>query len=470
MDPGRKPVVILGGGLAGLCAGHVLSRAGRRVQVLEADAAVGGLARTVVHGGFRFDLGGHRFHTSRPRIGELVRELLGEELLTVPRTSKILLRRRYFDYPLRPLNAVFGFGMARSVMILLGYARARAEARLRPSSPTTLEDWVVANFGRPLFELYFRDYSEKVWGIPCQRIAAEWMAQRVQGLSLGGAIRQALFRARGDAMPTLADAFLYPRLGIGRIADKLHAGIVGSGVVLTDARVTAIHHSGSLVRSVTVRQDGRIREISGEDFIATIPLPQVARLLLPRAPAQVLAAAARLRQRDLIIVAVMLDQPRATGLTWLYFPEKDIPFGRLHEPTNWSAQMAPPGKTLLVTEHFCFRGDATWGATDEDLVAATVAHLERLGLVRREKVIEGVVRRVPAAYPLFDVGHREHCEALLAYLGQFSNLQVAGRGGMFRYHNMDGAMESGMDAAEALLRRRAQARDEAPAKSAVGRA
>jgi protoporphyrinogen oxidase len=470
MDLGRKPVVILGGGLAGLSAGHVLSRAGRPVQVLEADAAVGGLARTVVHGEFRFDLGGHRFHTSKPRVGELVRELLGEELLTVPRTSKILLRRRYFDYPLRPLNAVFGFGIPRSLMILLGYATARAAARLRPSSPISLEDWVVANFGRPLFELYFRDYSEKVWGIACQRIAAEWMAQRVQGLSLGSAIRQALFKTRGDATPTLADEFVYPRLGIGRIAEKLRAGIHESGAVLTDTRVMAIHHSGSRVRHVTVRQDGRVREIPGEEFIATIPLPQVARLLQPRAPVRVLAAAARLRQRDLVIVAVMLDQPRATGLTWLYFPETDIPFGRLHEPTNWSAQMAPPGKTLLVTEHFCFRGDATWGARDEDLVASTVAHLERLGLVRREKVLEGVVRRIPAAYPLFDVGHQEHCETLLAYLAQFSNLHVAGRGGMFRYHNMDGAMESGMAVAETLLRRRAQARGEAPAKSAGGRA
>lgn len=453
-------IVILGGGLAGLSAGYALTRAGRRVQVLEADSTTGGLARTITHGRFRFDLGGHRFHTANRRIDEFVRGLLGEELLAVPRSSKIFLRQRYFDYPLQPLNACFDLGIATTCAILAGYAQARFAQRWRRTPLVCLEDWVVAHFGRPLFEIYFRDYSEKVWGIPCQRIAAEWIAQRVQGLSLGAAIRRACFKASGNALPTLTDAFVYPRLGIGRIADKLRAGIEPADAVLTDARVTRIRHSGSRVLSVSVRHGERDREFRGDEFISTIPLQQLVQLLHPRAPEEVLAAAAQLRHRDLVIVAVMLNRPRATDLTWIYFPEKHIPFGRVHEPTNWSPHLAPPGTTVLVAEHFCCRGDATWGTRDEDLVAATAAQLAQLGFIRREEVIDGVALRIPAAYPLFEVGYQGRCDTLLAYLDRFPNLHLAGRGGMFRYYNMDAAIESGLSAAETVLQREPQAEPE----------
>lgn len=453
-------IVILGGGLAGLSAGYALTRAGRRVQVLEADSTTGGLARTITHGGFRFDLGGHRFHTANRRIDEFVRGLLGEELLAVPRSSKIFLRQRYFDYPLQPLNACFDLGIATTCAILAGYAKARLAHRWHKTPLLCLDDWVVAHFGRPLFEIYFRDYSEKVWGIPCQRIAAEWIAQRVQGLSLGAAIRRAFFKAGGSALPTLTDAFVYPRLGIGRIADKLRAGIEPGNAVLTNARVTRIRHSGSRVQSVLVRDGERDREFRGDEFMSTIPLQQLVQLLHPRAPDEVLAAAAQLRHRDLVIVAVMLNRPRATDLTWIYFPEKHVPFGRVHEPTNWSPHLAPPGTTVLVAEHFCCRGDATWNTRDEDLIAATAAQLEQLGFIRREEVIDGIALRIPAAYPLFEVGYQGRCNTLLAYLDRFPNLHLAGRGGMFRYYNMDATIESGFSAAEAVLQREPQAEPE----------
>lgn len=470
MSGPQDGIVILGGGLAGLSAGYTLTRAGRRVRVLEADSTTGGLARTVTHGEFRFDLGGHRFHSANRRIDEFVRGLLGEELLTVPRSSRIFLRGRYFDYPLQPLDACFDFGVATSIAILAGYAKARLAQRWRKTPLVCLEDWVVAHFGRPLFEIYFRDYSEKVWGIPCQRIAAEWIAQRVQGLSLGAAIRRAFFKAGGSALPTLTDAFVYPRLGIGRIADKLRSGIEPADAVLTNARVRRLRRSGFRVQSVTVRHGSGDREFRADEFISTIPLPQVVQLLQPSAPDEVLAAAAQLRHRDLVIVAVMLNRPRATDLTWIYFPEKHIPFGRVHEPANWSAHLAPPGKTVLVAEHFCCRGDATWSTRDEDLIAATAAQLAQLGFIRREEVIDGIALRIPAAYPLFEVGYQDRCDTLLAYLDRFPNLHLAGRGGMFRYYNMDRAIESGIDAAETILQREPQAQPEAPLTPARRRA
>ncbi len=442
--------LILGGGLAGLAAGCALTQAGRQVQVLEGAGAVGGLARTMVHDGFRFDLGGHRFFTHDVRVEEFVRELLGDELVTVPRASRIYLRGKWIEYPLRPLGALFGLGPRTSAQILLGYASTNIARRLRPAPLVSLEDWVVAHFGRPLFEFYFRDYSEKVWGITCRDISAEWMAQRVQGLSLGAAIRRA-FLKRGAALPTLVDRFLYPRLGIGSIAERLRARIERSSPIATGTRVVRMRHDGRRIESVTVLQGDQEHELRGETILSTIPLTQVIQSLSPHAPVDVRAAAARLRYRDLVIVAVMIGRKRATDQTWIYFPGKDIPFGRLHEPTNWSAAMAPPGCTLLVTERFCFRGDATWNASDADLIETTVHHLEKLGFIHRHEVLDGKVVRVSTAYPLFEVGYQERSRILCDYLARFDNLQVAGRGGLFRYYNMDQAISSGLAAADALL-------------------
>ena len=450
MKPGTD-CLILGGGLAGLAGAYALTQAGRRVQVLEGAPHVGGLARTIVRGGFRFDLGGHRFFTHDTDIETLVRELLGPELLSVPRTSRIRLRGRWIEYPLRPLSTLAGLGLGTSAGILLGYVRARLAQCVRPSPQVSLEDWVVAHFGRPLFDLYFRDYSEKVWGIDCREISALWMAQRVQGLSLGEAVRHALVRHRSD-LPTLTDRFLYPRLGIGRIAERLCEEVERCGEVRTDTRVLRVHHNGRRIEGVTVRRGEAEQDIGGEAFVSTIPLTQLIQALQPHAPAEVRATAARMRYRDLVIVTVMLDRERVTDQTWIYFPEKDIPFGRLHEPTNWSAAMAPPGCSLLVTERFCFRGDDTWNAADAALIDDTARHLERLGFLRRGEVRDGAVLRIPAAYPLFEVGFEARSQTLYDYLARFDNLQVAGRGGMFRYHNMDHAMASGLAAAAALLR------------------
>jgi protoporphyrinogen oxidase len=460
--------VVLGGGLAGLAAGWALTQAGHRVRVLESADAVGGLARTVVRDGFRFDLGGHRFFTHDARVERFVRDLLGDELVTVARASRIYLRGKWIEYPLRPLGALSGLGPRASARILLGYARASVARRMRPAPLASLEDWVVAHFGRPLFELYFRDYSEKVWGIGCRDISAEWMSQRVQGLSLGAAIQHAILK-RGAALPTLVDRFLYPRLGIGSIAERLRAAIERSSPIATGSRVVRIRHEGRRIEGVTVRRGDQLQELRGEAFLSTIPLTQLIQALSPHAPVEVRAAAARLRYRDLVIVAVMLERERATDQTWIYFPGKDIPFGRLHEPTNWSAAMAPPGRTLLVTERFCFRGDATWNASDAELIESTVHHLEKLGFVRRHEARDGMVVRIPAAYPLFEVGYQERSRILCDYLERFENLQVAGRGGLFRYYNMDKAISSGLAAADAQLAR--DTRDmRMPAAAAVGAA
>lgn len=457
-------VVILGAGLTGLAAGQALSRAGVPVTVLEQERTVGGLARTVSRGPFRFDLGGHRFFTRDAAVEGLVRGLLGPDCVSVSRRSQILLRQRYIDYPLRPLNALSGLGAPTALRIVLDRLAEGIRARAGSRPAVSLEEWVVGHFGRTLFQLYFEEYSEKVWGIDCRRISADWVAQRIQGLSLGAALRNAFLPRSGGDIRTLADAFLYPADGIGTIAERLRREIERRGRVRCGAEVSRIRHRGSRVEAVEV--GGGARALGAGAVVSTVPLTELVRMMDPPPPREVLRAAASLRFRDLVLVAVMLDRARATDQTWLYFPEKSVPFGRIHEPTNWSARMAPEGKTLLVAEQFCFRGDRTWTASDGELAEGTVRHLHRLGLVSPREVLGSAVVRVPGAYPLFEVGYQEHCRTIGAWLSRFENLFPAGRGGTFRYLNMDHAMAAGMEAAGRVLAlgaggsREAQARAE----------
>jgi protoporphyrinogen oxidase len=444
-------VLVLGAGLTGLTAGHALAKAGVGVRIIEREPAVGGLARTIARGPFRFDLGGHRFFTQDERIERLVQGLLGRDCLTVHRRSQIFLRNRYIDYPLSPANAMSGLGVPTALRIVLDHAGEKLRARFGAREMVSLEDWVVGHFGRTLFDIYFKEYSEKIWGMGCESISMDWVAQRIQGLSLGKAIRSAFLRRGRDAPRTLAERFHYPSHGIGRIAERLAEEIESRNQVLCNVEVSRLRHEDSRVRAVVVRDGRGTSAVEGRAFISTVPLTDLVRMLDPRPPADVLGAAARLKFRDLVVVAVMLNRERATDQTWLYFPERRIPFGRIHEPTNWSRRMAPPGKTLLVAEQFCFRGDGTWSASDQELVDRTIRHLHGLGIIVRREVLDGAVLRIPKAYPHFEVGYQEHCRTILGYLRRFRNLFPAGRGGTFSYYNMDQAMASGLELAERVL-------------------
>jgi protoporphyrinogen oxidase len=449
----ENEILILGGGLTGLSAGCILAKTGLRVAVFERDSAVGGVSKTIEHHGFRFDLGGHRFFTKDPRINTFVKDLMGDELIKVPRKSKIFMRGKYFDYPLRPVNAMFGMGIPTTVRILIDYGLEQIKRLFQRPEPVSLEDWVVANFGRTMYTIYFKEYSEKVWGIECSRISAEWMAQRISGLSLSKAIANAFFRTRGKDIPSLVDEFFYPRLGIGRISERLSEEIQKSGKVFTHTDVERINHSGFTVDSIMVRDGEHAHLVRGSEFISSIPITKLINALDPPPPENVMLAASQLKFRDIIIVAIMIDRKQVTDQTWIYIPEKDIPFGRIHEPTNWSRDMAPDGKTLLVVEFFSFQGDAIWRADDAELTDIAVRNLEKLGYIQKREVTDSAVRRVPKAYPLFDIGYIKHFDAVYSYLSQFRNLHVAGRVGMFKYYNMDHAIDSGMTAAEKILKR-----------------
>lgn len=443
--------LVLGGGLAGLSAGYRLTKEGRKVSVVEADPFVGGLSRTVSVGKFLFDLGGHRFFTKDKDVELIVKLLMEGELLTVSRSSKIYLRNKFFDYPLSPKNALSGLGMLTVARILADYSLERLRSFMGNGRCVSLEDWVVKNFGRTMFDIYFKEYSEKVWGIDCQKISEKWVEKRIHGLSLGKALKNAFFKFSGREIPTLADTFLYPRRGIGRIPQRLKEEIEKENSVYTSAPAVRVRHDGRRVLSVTIKHPEEDEVVEPGDVISTIPLPALVKMMDPAPPPEVLEAAGRLRYRDLLLVAVMVGRDRVTDQTWIYIPEKKIPFGRIHEPKNWSSEMAPEGKTLLVIEYFCFRGDDTWNASDEELSKRTVKGLESLGFIKEAEVIGTEVVRVPGAYPLFDLSFEEHCDKLYSWLNGFENLHIAGRSGTFQYYNMDHAILSGFEAAEHIL-------------------
>lgn len=460
MKSQKNEILILGGGLTGLSAGYVLTKEGLRVKVFEGDSTVGGLSKTIVRDGFRFDLGGHRFFTKKKEINDFVRNLMDGELLSVHRKSKIYMLNRYFDYPLRPFNAILGLGLPTTLKILSDYGNEQLKKLVRDPDNVSLEGWVVNNFGRKMFDIYFKGYSEKVWGIDCNRISSEWVAERIKGLSLAKAIKNAFLKFDGNDVPTLADRFLYPSLGIGRIAQRLKEEIVKGNDVYTDTRVERINHSKFKIDSILVGNHKQSAVLHGEEFISSMPITNLVNMLHPAPPEDILDAASKLRFRDLVVVAIIINKKRVTDQTWIYVPEQKIPFGRIHEPTNWSDKMAPEGKTLMVMEFFSFVDDKIWSESDKGLVDITIENLENLGFIRRHEAIDGIVVRVPKAYPLFEVGYEMQCDKLYSYLSRFRNLYISGRGGMFRYYNMDHAIESGIRTGEKIMKRQLPAMGE----------
>ena len=444
-------VLVLGAGLAGLSAAHTLTSSQYDVITVEKNNHIGGLARTVQHGKFRFDLGGHRFLTNDKKVDTYVKNLLAGDYLTVSRSSKILLKNKYFDYPLRPVNSVFGFGIFKSIRILLEYSIEKLKSRFRKREQKSLDEWVTSRFGKTMYQLYFREYSEKVWGIECNRIDKEWIAQRIQGLSLGDAVKAAILKRRNIDHTTLTDTFIYPHLGIGTIADRLAQGVVKKNEIQTSASLVRLNHENGRIKNAVVQRNGHCKIITAQEYISSIPLTAVVNALTPAAPQYVLDAARRLSFRDLVTVTLMISKDRVTDQTWIYFPGKAVPFGRIHEPTNWSVSMAPPGNTSLVAEYFCFKNDTLWKKSDQQLVEQTIDGLVGLNIVSQEDVVDSKVIRIPNAYPLFEVGYMEQCETIMKYLDRFENLSLTGRSGMFRYFNMDHTIGSGMATAKRII-------------------
>jgi len=451
-DLNSKRVTILGGGPAGLSAGKVLTDAGLNVTVFEMADDVGGLSRTHENNGFRFDLGGHRFFTKKNQLNEFLRDLLGDELIKVDRSSKIFLRGRYFNYPPTLGNAFFGFGPFRAMHIISSFLWER----MKPERPGhTLEDAIIRDYGRALFEQFFEPYNVKVWGIPCDKVSAEWVAQRIKGLSLVKSVKSALGLDRNNKPVSLIDNFTYPDRGIGRITDKLREKIEGkAGRVFVRHRVEKIYHDGARIGAIGVRNSqNELVRFDTTDVLNSIPITELVRSFDPAPPPEVIEATRHLAFRDLMVVNISFDHPPITKETWIYIPEPHISFGRIHEPTNWSAKMSPAGKTSLAFEFWCNEGDWMWNLDDETLIRMTLDDFVKLGLAPgvEKSVIGSRIVRCRKAYPMYVIGYEKPLNVIKNYLSRFLNLILMGRYGTFMYHNMDHCIETGIRAAENVL-------------------
>src|SRR4051812_16041145 len=454
MPEPRDPTVIIGAGPAGLTAAYLLVAQGHNVRVFEKDSQVGGITRTVEYKGFRFDIGGHRFFTKVTAVNELWRAMLGPEFLRRPRLSRIFYDGKFFDYPLKPMNALFGLGLWNALLVLLSYMWVH----IRPIRPeVSVEDWVSNRFGRRLYRTFFKTYTEKVWGIPCRTIGAQWAAQRIKGLSLWAAVTSMLFgrfaRKNGKQIKTLIEEFEYPRLGPGMMWEKFHEAIEQrGGRVELNTGVRTITHDGGRVTSVEIEHHGRTERVPTSSVLSTMPLRQLINALSPAAPAPVVAAAERLHYRDFITVALIIDAPTLFPDNWIYVHDEKVKLGRVQNFKNWSPDMVPdPNMTCLGLEYFCFEGDGLWTMADQDLIELGRREMALIGLIDPSKVVDGAVVRMPKAYPVYDEGYEEAVETVRAYLETFTNLEVAGRNGMHKYNNQDHSMVTAMLAVRNLL-------------------
>ncbi|MBF8285875.1 MAG: protoporphyrinogen oxidase [Anaerolineales bacterium] len=450
---GDQDVVIVGAGPAGLTAAVELCRAGKPVTVLEKDRLVGGIARTETYKGYHFDIGGHRFFTKIGEVEQFWRDLLGADFLIRPRISRIFYRGKFYDYPLRPFQALANLGLLTSAHVALSYLASQVFPYSRED---TFEEWVSNRFGKKLYSIFFKTYTEKVWGIPCSEIRAEWAAQRIQGLSLPVAIRNALFGPQGqEIIKTLIEQFHYPRLGPGmmwrRAAEFVEAR---GGCVELETDVVCVHHENGRVVSVAARRNSTLEEraFPGADFISTLPISELIRKLDPPAPPEVVAAADGLTYRDFLSVILIVDRPDLFPDNWIYIHSPEVKVGRVQNFKNWSPDMVPdPGQTSLGLEYFCTEGDALWRMAEAELIELGKREMEQIGLVNPANVIDGTVVRQLKAYPVYNGTYAKYLATIKDYLATFRNLQTVGRNGLHKYNNQDHSMLTAMLAARNIL-------------------
>jgi protoporphyrinogen oxidase len=450
--PGREQdvdCVVIGGGPAGLTAALEMLRYNCTPVVLEKGHIVGGIARTDTYKGYRFDMGGHRFLTKSEYVSRMWEDMLGEEFLTCPRLSRIYYQQRYFDYPPRLWNTLAGLGFIESLKVLASYLKWQ----LFPCRHVeTFEQWVSNAFGKRLYEIFFKTYTEKVWGIPCTELRAEWAAQRIKNLSLSVVIKSFFLKTR-NRVTTLIDEFRYPRKGPGMMWEAARERIVSSnGRVHLNTEVLAVRRNGNAIESVVIRHAGVETEIAASMFISSMPVPELVKKLDPPPPQDVLAAACDLKHRDFLTVCLIVGRRDIFPDNWIYVHEPGVRVARIQNYKNWSEAMVPdPATTSLGMEYFCKQGDEIWSMSDSELIDLAGRELEFVGLVDGDEVLDGCVYRVANAYPVYDSTYRDSLARVQQYCDSFDNLRTVGRNGLHRYNNMDHSMLTAMYATRMLL-------------------
>jgi protoporphyrinogen oxidase len=442
----EHPVVALGGGPAGLTAGYLLAKQGKPVIVLESTDQVGGIARTEVREGYRFDLGGHRFFTKSKEVDDLWHEVLGDEFLKRPRQSRIYWNHKFLEYPLQGMDVIRKLGPVDLTKALFSYLWAAVKPKGRED---TFEEWVCNRFGRWLFNQYFKSYTEKVWGVSTSEIRSEWAAQRIKGLSFFAAAKSAFFGNRGNKIKSLISEFNYPRYGPGQMWERMRDEIrAHGGEVRLNAPVTRLRFEGGRVVEVVAGGE----TLTPSHVISSLPLRTTVGIADPEAPVEVRDAARGLRYRDFLTVALVFEDEDIFPDNWIYIHDPTVIVGRIQNFRSWSPWMVPNDTDASIgMEYFCFEGDELWSMADEDLVALATREIQQLGLARADKVKIGFVVRVHKAYPMYDAEYGERVQTIRGWLDGIPNLIQVGRNGLHRYNNSDHSMLTAIRAVENIL-------------------
>ena len=447
------PVIIVGGGPAGLTAGYELMKHGVKSVVLEKADRVGGISRTETYKGYRFDIGGHRFFTKVEEVQVIWKEILGDDFIQVPRLSRIYYDGKFYDYPLALFKTLRNLGPIRSVLILISYLKAKLKKKLTPwVKAETFEEWVIDCFGERLYRIFFKTYTEKVWGIPCSQIRADWAAQRIQDMSLKRAVINAVFGSQNAK--SLIKKFDYPRLGPGMMWERCQELLeVGGSPINLNTEVVKIEREENRITKVIAKQGEQTLELTADHFINSMPISALVHRLDPAPPDHVLAAARGLKYRDFLIVSLIIKRDTLFPDNWLYIHCPEFRVGRIQNFKNWSPHMVPDeGKTCLGMEYFCSEGDDLWEMPDTKLIALASQEIIKLDLgVKSGDVEDGCVIRQQKAYPVYDGEYRQHLQVLQDYFERFENLQTVGRNGMHRYNNQDHSMLTALLAAKNIL-------------------
>ena len=445
-------VVVIGAGPAGLTAAYEFGRRGKKVRVFEADEVVGGISRTVERDGWRFDIGGHRFFTKVAPVEAFWHEILpDEDFLMRPRMSRIFYGNKFYDYPLKATNALRNLGIIEAVRCVLSYLWVRIH---KPKDTTTFEGWTAARFGWRLYRTFFKTYTEKVWGVPATDIQADWAAQRIKNLSLGKAIFNALLPRRNQKdIASLIEEFQYPKYGPGMMWERCTELVrdQGSTVTLT-TRVESITRGDQGAKSVSVRDANGSQQYPCDHIISTMPINELLAVINPPAPPEVLAAAAGLKHRDFLTVAIVVPQEFAFPDNWIYIHAPEVRVGRIQNFGSWSPYLVKEGRTCLGLEYFVSIGDDLWVMPDDDLIELAKREIATLGLADPTRVEAGFVVRMPKAYPVYDIDYQANVETIRTWLTQnMPNVHPVGRNGMHKYNNQDHSMYTAMLTVENIV-------------------
>ena len=457
-------ILILGAGPAGLACAMELARKGIRSTIVERDKQVGGLAKTlrITEGDqvFLTDIGPHRFFSKNKYLYDFIEDLLHEEWRKVPRLTRQFIDGKFFDYPVNVPQVVKNLGLWKSCRIGVDYLVARLVYGLFRKPMRTFEDYVVANFGRTLAEFSMINYSEKIWGIPVASIHPDWAKQRISGLNLWSVFKNAVGlggkrgnkKGGGGSPKSLVDEFYYPQFGTGRIYEEIGKHLVADGsTITTGSEPIAVRHDGTRITEVDVKTKDGVQTLRPERVVESVPITAFLELLDPPPPPPVLQAARSLKWRAQVYLFLTLDKERVTSDNWIYFPSKDIPFGRTSEMKNFSSDMCPPGKTSFFVEFFAFETDAIWSMTKEQVLDLVMPYFEKWGFFTRQEVRQAYLMKRQHVYPVYDSEYKHRLGVIQAWLETLQNLIYVGRPGRFRYTNQDHSLEMGIVASRMIL-------------------